>query len=90
MRNPLSLEAFADWLEQQPADKEYRWLDPCECAIGQYCRSLGMKGCAELSETAYFVLEGVDGARNHYIAMDRPRTFGAALRRARSAIASAE
>lgn len=41
--NPLSLEAFAAWLEQQPADKRYVYVDSKKCACGQYAQSLGMK-----------------------------------------------
>jgi hypothetical protein len=41
MRHPLSLEAFADWCEKQPADKGYDWDDPYYCACAQYAKFLG-------------------------------------------------
>jgi len=43
MRNPLSLEAFAEWLEQQPAEKSYDFFEPANCAIAQYMRHLGFR-----------------------------------------------
>lgn len=42
MRNPLSIEAFADWCEKQPADKEYVYEDSWHCACAQYADSLGI------------------------------------------------
>jgi hypothetical protein len=37
----LSTEAFIGWLEKQPADGEYNFLNCFECAIGQYAQSIG-------------------------------------------------
>lgn len=42
MRSPLSLEAFADWLEQQPATATYDYTESDNCAVAQYLRSLGL------------------------------------------------
>jgi hypothetical protein len=41
MRNPLTLEAFAEWCEKQPADAEYNYEDPNRCAYCQYLRATG-------------------------------------------------
>jgi hypothetical protein len=43
MRNPLTLEAFAEWCEKQPADKEYNFFDNHGCAFGQYLKALGIE-----------------------------------------------
>lgn len=42
MKNMLSIEAFADWCEKQPADKAYDYLDPYNCACAQYAANLGL------------------------------------------------
>ena len=40
--NPLTVESFISWLEKQPADGEYSFLNCKECAIGQYAKSVGL------------------------------------------------
>lgn len=43
MKPQLSIEAFADWCEKQPADKAYSYSN-CggHCAFGQYLEWLGL------------------------------------------------
>jgi hypothetical protein len=42
MKPQLTIEAFADWCEKQPAEKTYDWIDGDACAACQYARSLGL------------------------------------------------
>ena len=43
MRNPLSLPAFLAWVEKQPADGWYNFLDTRNCAFCQYLKSVGFE-----------------------------------------------
>lgn len=40
--NVLTLEAFAEWCEKQP-DCRYTYGDSNICAIGQYCKEIGVE-----------------------------------------------
>lgn len=42
MKNMLTLEAFADWAEKQPAEKEYDYSQSRYCAAAQYLQSIGV------------------------------------------------
>lgn len=44
MKNMLTIKAFAEWCEKQPADKLFDGYNPSECAVGQYAKSLGFVG----------------------------------------------
>ena len=41
MKPQLTIEAFADWCEKQPADKRYNYENSSECAVAQYLTHLG-------------------------------------------------
>jgi hypothetical protein len=83
-----SLRGLIAWLETKDPDEGYEFFD-CEgaCLVGQYMASLGvtltygppkhtyMKACA-----AIFGGNGNDAS----VAIEHPRTFGGALRRARA------
>jgi hypothetical protein len=43
MKNPLSIEAFADWCEKQPAGRGYDWTDDETCAVAQYAKAHGRR-----------------------------------------------
>jgi hypothetical protein len=43
MRNPISIEAFAEFCERKPAGEVYDFFDNCNCAFGQYLQSLGFE-----------------------------------------------
>lgn len=43
MKNILTLEAFAEWVEKQPAEKTFDYFDPKNCAFCQYLKGLGFK-----------------------------------------------
>lgn len=91
--DPFSLKSLMEWLEKQPADDEYCFLDTGGCLFFQYLDHNGV------------VVASVGG--NYYraeqhgemitlphgwpkIAAEEPRTFGAALERARAVFRSPE
>lgn len=88
--DPLTTKALIAWLEQQPADKEYCYTEPGSCLLAQYLHHVF--GFEVLIDRHSFDLFDGD---NHVvrsaapptdwadIAIARPRTFGAALERAR-------
>lgn len=90
MKNPLSLEAFADWCAKQPTDAEYRYDNIVDCACGRYFRSLGI----DAHYSGYHEWLGFYRRRiPHSDEMDRlasvrPHTFGALTERVRGAIAA--
>jgi hypothetical protein len=43
MRNPISIEAFAEFCERKPAGEVYEYGDFANCAVAQYCRTLGIE-----------------------------------------------
>ena len=43
MRPQLTIEAFADWCDKQPAEKEYNYGSITDCAFCQYLQSLGFE-----------------------------------------------
>lgn len=79
MRDPLSIEAFADWCDKQPADKAYSFT--CvPCAVEQYADSLGIG-----RDTIWGHSLGSFWCQSNIIAADYPHTFGALAQRLRSA-----
>jgi hypothetical protein len=48
MRNPLSLEALADWSETRDPDEQYQYSSPRECLCAQYLRFAGFRVCGVL------------------------------------------
>lgn len=42
MRNPLSIEAIADWASKQEPDRLYDYTDPHKCALCKYFDSIGL------------------------------------------------
>lgn len=43
MKNMLTKEAFAEWCEKQPANKEYDYANPRDCAFCQYLKGVGFE-----------------------------------------------
>lgn len=91
MRNPLSLEAFADWLETKPADETYNF-NCLNCAIGQYFKFLGMRfnglGTENWTDdqgVAHYLPRGMNRAAqgDSYYGGHPDHTFGKAAQRAR-------
>lgn len=79
MKNPLSLEAFADWCEKQPKDKTYRYVEPTECACAQYAKFLGIQNWIGAAGAGSF------WGRADYEAFYGHRNFGALAARLREA-----
>ena len=90
--DPFTVGALISWLEQQPAEKTYCYADSGGCLLHQYYTFLGFEnvGVAGFGRWRY----GVHRAHDEYqhspdgfweIARSHPRTFGAALERARAA-----
>lgn len=87
MRNPLTLEAFADWCEKQPPETAYNYSNSKECAVTTYLKSLGLP-CLS-SAMGYWrdydrVKHDLNGNFDHS-ASPLPRTFGALAQRLRAA-----
>jgi hypothetical protein len=90
--DPFSLPHFIAWLERQPPERMYDFHN-CTggCLIGQYIASFpDGQYIASFPRVGYVVaclrLFGTDslGKPNQDIAYEYPRTFGAALERARN------
>lgn len=85
MKNPLSVEAFADWLATMPADDEYDWRYSLYCAIGQYLHATA----PHIKPFACYYVTPDNDHKPYPAGFDRiaftdgPHTFGAALHRAR-------
>jgi hypothetical protein len=83
----LDLRDLVLWLEKQPAKKRYCYMDDARCLFGKYFRHLGFKDI-EVGGTG-FSHSGTGGRRIEMtiavqdIPADHPRTFGAALERAK-------
>lgn len=82
-RDPLTLEAFAEWCETKPAGRAYDYGDPCNCACAQYAESI---------DVPYIVADAVEHgsfwekAEYHAVNCEDPdRTFGALAKRLREA-----
>lgn len=76
--DPFSLESIIAWGEKQPADRNYNWVSS-DCYLCQYLKANGYK-VSDYDKIN--INDRVD------VAFDRPHTFGAALTRAREALAS--
>ena len=89
--DPFELSTLIAWLEKQPTEKTYCFMDNGGCLLAQYFTEQGFK---EVSMGGTHIVHGPN--RGDYqdlpphmssIAVGNPRTFGAALKRARSALA---
>jgi hypothetical protein len=90
--DPLTMESLVAWLEKQPARARYDYEDCSgKCLYGLYMASHGVAwevsgGCSSLDsgpERAEFCINVYSD-----VACERPWTFGAALKRARKALAA--
>lgn len=81
--DPFSLEGFIGWLEKQPRDGAYHWYNIGDCVACKYLQAQGF------SEPWTIPYPSVFGGIETYQAVGRPMpwTFGAALSRARKALA---
>lgn len=83
--DPLTIPSLIAWLERQPAASTYDYHD-CngECLYGQYAASVGLSWKEAIDDSTDSFRTGV----YRHVAAASPRTFGAALRRARKYAAS--
>ena len=95
--DPFSLESLIAWLEKQPADKPYDYIDSTNCLLCQYFRSVGFNvytlsgndfdirgrlGFIEFPVILQNVSQG-----DYETERRRAWTYGAALARARAYVA---
>lgn len=91
MKPQLTLEAFADWCEKQPAQNRYSYCMATRCAMTQFVRSIGFDIEKVLTPNigeAYFLVQGrrVNLPGAFEIAVnDDDMTFGALAARLRAA-----
>lgn len=92
--DPFSLQSLIAWLETMPAAAEYCYADNGECLLGLYFSEGGFERALVGSST---LTHGRDCQHTRHlprnfdaIAVGHPRTFGAALARARKALADAD
>ena len=81
----VSLRKFIAWLETMPANQEYNYANPWSCAVGQYLNDSGRPGAGLGVSFIKSCMDETDPGRWLWeIAAGVPRTFGAALKRARA------
>lgn len=80
--DPLSLDSLIAWLEKQRAGAVYCYEDHGQCLAAQYNRSIDRDYSAPLCGWPPTAEDDFD-YRLEWIALQKPRTFGAALERAR-------
>lgn len=79
---PPSLAGLVAWLEQQPKDQSYNCYSITRCVIAQY------RFAATGRHDSIALVDIVGGTKAHRdIGCTAPYTFGAALERARAALA---
>lgn len=88
MKNMLTVEAFAEWCEKQPADGEYDYAEPQDCPIAQFLRANGFPEArvnsvdwreSDRTYDYHNLPRGFDDA-----VIESPRTFGSLAQRLRS------
>lgn len=76
----FSVSALIAWLKTMPADESYDWMDASNCALGQWCGSMGLRGEARRRKS---VKLGEDDTFYQIALQDTyDPTFGKALRKA--------
>lgn len=78
MRNPLTIEAFAEWAEKKPANETYDYCSSEACAAAQYLQSLGVQ---KYNLPSYKLPKGWLGPLQ-----TGPDTFGALAQRLRASL----
>ena len=93
--DPFTLESLIAWLEKQPSNKTYCFMDTGGCLFHQYFTAAGFDvagvggtGIRFKSDPERRIRFTCDEFRS--IASIEPHTFGAALTRARHSLAQAE
>lgn len=92
--DPLSLAGLIAWLETQPANRTYEWMD-CSggCLIGEYGRAIGIKRLDRRNYELNQIFGGDNGTifdtYSQVCNGGGPYTYGAALKRAREVLSEA-
>lgn len=91
--DPFSLSSLIAWLEMQPADREYNFIDVTQCLLTQYFRSHSKRVWITSNLSVHYkwwLFSWVKPIPKKFfcIALEHPQTFGAALERARKALAA--
>jgi hypothetical protein len=92
--DPFTFESLIAWLERQPAQKEYCFMDNGGCLFFQYLEEMGVDVVGVGGASFRREADDRDGGRHPLptgwpsLASLEPHTFGAALERARAALAS--
>jgi hypothetical protein len=88
----MSTETLVDWLETKPANETYSYFEHRSCLVAQYLTDKGYDNVFAYS-MGHFDHGGATDARFPMvfddIAAAEPRTFGAALKRAKKALEDA-
>lgn len=90
--DPFSLESLIAWLEMQPGDKTYCYMDTGGCLLHQYLNAVGV-GVGSMGGTVYSLSSDPETDITlpmplRRVARTTPHTFGAALTRARAAFSA--
>lgn len=86
----FSLDALIAWLEKQPAEQTYCYLDHGACLLGQYLKGHGFNWVMIYSSGEFDFERDCKIVRGEYpiefddFAAPFPHTFGAALQRAKA------
>lgn len=84
----FSLESLIAWLEMQPADTKYDWYNINDCLMCRYLQAHGYLDPASRPGLHFDTIKNW-GERGYYdIGLTFPWTFGAALARAKCALAT--
>lgn len=92
--DPFTLVALISWIEGQPREKVYCFTDNGECLLAQYFSFCGYKKI-NMGPTDFHHGDRIPGKERPTVILPRkfndiagelPRTFGAALERARAAL----
>lgn len=84
--DPASLHTLIAWLETKPPEEAYSYWQPKTCLLAQYLHALG-EPRYDLSSAEARAFFGDDGRIVCGSELQRDWTFGAALERARAALA---
>jgi hypothetical protein len=85
----MSMESLVNWLEQQPPEKTYNYYSNRNCLVAQYLKSNGHEDVLIFSMGHWQDHNDIDRLfpiKFDDVAVAQPRTFGAALKRAKACL----
>lgn len=88
----FALESLIAWLERQPGDQEYCYISNDGCLLAQYFMAQGLQR-VNIGGWGNWLVKGRPQPKLpksfwQHVSKGSPRTFGAALTRARAALAT--